>query len=67
MQTVTVETANGPIWIDSFLGNVKRPVRVMLGKGIFSMTVFLSVEQASEIAAAIASAIADIAANGEPA
>lgn len=61
MQAVTVQTSAGPISIDTEHGNEAAPVRVKLGQGFMSMTVFLSVEQVHQLGNALAQAYTEVA------
>jgi hypothetical protein len=60
MQAVTIPTASGPITIDTEPGNVERPIRVKLGQGFASVTVFLTVEQACLIDNAVRFAVSSL-------
>lgn len=49
MTPVTVQTSAGPVRVATELGNPAAPVHVVLGAGLMSVSVFLTIEQAGEI------------------
>lgn len=49
MNTVTVKTSAGPVRIGTELGNPGAPVHVVLGQGLMSVSLFLSLAQSAEI------------------
>lgn len=53
MTPVTVKTSAGPVRIATELGNPGAPVHVVLGQGLMSVSLFLTLEQADAIAEAM--------------
>jgi hypothetical protein len=59
MTPITVKTSAGPVRIGTELGNPAAPVHVVLGQGLMSVSLFLTLEQAAAIESALHTARGD--------